>query len=162
MLLTDSKAERRGTDELDIALVEPDTIDLFLDLFLRGFDTPEDLIPLATGLFRDLVFGNCHSGTSRLYIGSYRGEPAATLYLFYEDGEGGINMVSTKGTLRGRGLATAMMRRSMDDAREIGLRMLSLETGWNTAPERLYGGLGFTTIARHEVFTNVPDLTYGL
>ena len=162
MLLTESRDASQGTDELHISLVNPDTTDLFLDLFLRGFDTPAELIPLAMGLFHDLVLRNCHPGNSRLYIGTYRGEPAATLYLFYEGDEGGINMVSTKETLRGKGLATAMMRRSMDDAHELGLKILSLETGWNSPPERLYGRLGFTTIARHEIFTNVPDLNYGL
>ena len=162
MVFTDSKGVPRGTNELQIALVRPDTIDLFLELFLKGFDTPESLIPLAKELFHDMVARNCHAGNSRLYIGTYRGEPAATLYLFYEGDEGGINMVSTKETLRGKGVATAMMSRSIDDAQELGLRVLSLETRWNSAPERLYGRLGFTTIARHEVFTNVPDLKYGL
>jgi len=162
MLLTDSVAIPGAAKELDIRLVEPETLDVFLELFLRGFQTPEHLVPLATALFHDLVPQNLHPGNSRLYLGIFRGEPACTLYLFFERGEGGINMVSTKESLRGKGLATAMMLRTMEDARKLGLHLLGLEARWNGAPERLYKKLGFTTICRHEVFTNVSDLKYGL
>jgi GNAT superfamily N-acetyltransferase len=162
MLLTDRKDTSRTADELDIALVETDTLDVFLDLFLRGFDTPEYLVPVATGLFHDLVLRNCHHGNSRLYLGTFRNEPAATLYLFFEEDEGGVNMVSTKENLRRKGLAAAMVRRTIADARALGIRKLGLEARWDGAPERLYGRLGFITIARHEVFANMPDLKYGL
>ncbi len=161
MLLTDRK-EAQPVVELDIVLAEPRTVDIFSDLFLRGFDTPEGMIPFATAMFHDLVIRNCRPENSRLYIGNFRGEPASTLYLFFEGDEGGINMVSTKEKLRGRGLATAMLQRVVDDARQMEVRLLGLETRWASAPERLYRKLGFTTIARHEVFTNVPEMKYGL
>jgi predicted GNAT family acetyltransferase len=161
MLLTQRKDTHEGAD-INISLVEPETVDVFLDLFLRGFDTSEAMIPLAMGLFHDLVIQNCRPENSRLYLGCFRGEPAATLYLFFEGDEGGINMVSTKEELRGKGIATVVLERVISDAQQMGIRLLSLETRWNSAPERLYRKLGFTTIARHEVFTNVPDLKYGL
>lgn len=161
MLLTGRKDAQQAA-ELDIALVEPRAIDIFSDLFLRGFDTPEDMIPFAMGIFHDLVIRNCRPENSRLYLGNYRGEPAATLYLFFERDEGGVNMVSTKENLRGRGLATAMVQRVIEDAQQIGIRLLGLETRWASAPERLYRELGFSTIARHEIFTNVPEMKYGL
>ena len=162
MLLTNSVPAVGRAKGLDISLAGPETLDVFLELFLRGFQTPEDLIPLATAMFHDLVPQNLHSGNSRLYLGTYRGEPACTLYLFFEGGEGGINMVSTKESLRGKGLATAMMQRTMEDAQKLGVHLLGLEARWNGAPERLYRKLGFTTICRHEVFTNVSDVSYGL
>jgi GNAT superfamily N-acetyltransferase len=162
MLLTEYEGQSKEMEELDISLVEPDTLKAFTDLFLRGFDTPEELIPLATGIMLDLIPQNCGPEHFRLYLGTFRGEPACTQYLYFDGDEGGINMVSTKENLRGKGLATAMLRKVIDDALELGVRLLSLETRWNGAPERLYRRLGFATIARHEVFTNVPDLKYGI
>lgn len=162
MLLTGREETSRKAEKLDISLVEADTLDVYLDLFLKGFNTPEHLVPAATGLFRDLVPRNCHSGNSRLYLGTFRNEPAATLYLFFEGDEGGVNMVSKKESLRGRGLAAAMVGGAVADARSLGIRKLGLETRWNSAPERLYGRLGFATIARHEIFTNTPGMKYGL
>jgi GNAT superfamily N-acetyltransferase len=148
--------------EVDISLAEGQSLDVFIELFLRGFQTPEDLIPLARDMFHDLVLRNCRPENSCLYLGSQHAEPAATLYLFYEAAEGGINMVSTKENMRRKGLATAMLRRAIADAQAAGVRILGLETRWNSAPERLYSKLGFSVIARHEVFTNTPDLKYGL
>ncbi len=162
MLLTDREDTSRAAAELDIALAEADTLDVFLDLFLRGFNTPEHMVPVATSLFHDLVPRNCHPDNSRLYLGTFRDEPAATLYLFFEEDEGGVNMVSTKEGMRRRGLAAAMLKRTIADARALGIRKLGLETRWDSAPERLYGRLGFLTIARHEVFANTPDMKYGL
>jgi len=162
MLLTEHNGASEEADGLEIALVGPDTVDVFVDLFLRGFDTPEALIPMATGIMCELIPKNCAPDSFRLYLGTYSGEPACTEYLYFDGDEGGVNMVSTKEKLRGIGLATAMVRRIIEDARALGIRLLSLETRWNGAPERLYTKLGFKTIARHEVFTNVPDLKYGI
>jgi len=162
MLLVGDEAESRRNDNLDIAVVEPDKVDPFLDVFLRGFETPEDLLPLATGLFHDLVHQNYDPDKILLYLGKSGGEPAASLYLYHEGEEAGINMVATEESMRGKGFATAMMRRSMQDAEALSIRKLSLETRYNGNAERLYGRLGFVTIMRHEVFTNVPDLKYGL
>jgi len=152
----------RRIEELSMEIVTPATLSTFLEQFLRGFHTPEEVIPLAKALFEDLVAKHGFSETIRMYLGSFRGEPSCTQYLFYENGEGGINMVSTKESLRGRGLASAMIQRLIEDAQELGIERLSLETRADSPPERLYTKLGFATIARHEIFTNTPDLKYGL
>jgi ribosomal protein S18 acetylase RimI-like enzyme len=149
-------------DSFSISIVDDNSLDTFLELFLRGFQTPEDLIPLAKSLFHDPVAGNCRADNSRLYLGLLDKLPAATLYLFFEEGEGGINMVSTREDLRKKGIATSVLLRAIADAQALGVHTLGLETRWDSAPERLYRKLGFTTIARHEVFTNMPDLKYGL
>ena len=162
MMLVKRVDTGNAVEGFDIELVQPETLETFLDLFLTGFNTPEDLVPLARTLFHELVLRHCNPGNCRLYLGVFRGEPAATLYLYHEGEEGGINMVSTKKELRGRGIATAMMQRTMADSEELGIRLLSLEALWDGAPERLYKRLGFTTLMRHEVFSNVPDLKYGL
>jgi ribosomal protein S18 acetylase RimI-like enzyme len=162
MMLTEHNDFSRSVEGLRIHAVEPETLETFLELFLRGFETPDDIIPLARALFRDLIIEHCQPDRFRLYLGTFRGVPACTQYLFYEGGEGGVNMVSTKKELRGKGLATAMVRQVILDSRDLGISLLSLETRWNGAPERLYRRLGFSTIMRHEVFTNSPDLEYGL
>ncbi|GAB4337975.1 MAG: hypothetical protein Kow0099_11640 [Candidatus Abyssubacteria bacterium] len=162
MMLTGDDIAPPPNRQVDISIADGNTLDTFLELFLNGFATPEHLMPLATAVFRELVFQQCGPDNSRLYIGKYEGEPAATLYLFFEAHEGGINMVATREDLRGKGLATAMMRRAMADARALGIRLVSLEARWGGAPERLYRRLGFATICRHEVFTNTPELKYGL
>jgi GNAT superfamily N-acetyltransferase len=162
MLLTDYQEAPHEIDGFEISEVNSETLETFIDLFLRGFDTPEELIPLATGIMSDLIPRHCGPAHFRLYLGTFYGEPACTEYLYFDGDEGGINMVSTKEDLRGKGLATAMLHRIIKDARELGVRLLSLETRWNGAPERLYHKLGFATIGRHEIFTNVADLKYGI
>ena len=162
MLLTEETGFGDMLDELEISCVVPETLDAFIDLFLRGFETPEELIPMAKAIMGDLIPRNCGPENFRMYLGAFRGEPACTEYLYRDGDEGGINMVSTREDLRGNGLATAMMRHIIDDAQSLGVRLLSLETAWNGAPERLYKKLGFVTIARHEIFTNAPDMKYGL
>jgi GNAT superfamily N-acetyltransferase len=110
----------------------------------------------------DLIPKHCGAEHFRLYLGTFNGEPACTEYLYFDGDEGGINMVSTAEHLRAMGLATAMLHRIIKDALDLGVRLLSLETQWNGAPERLYRKLGFTTIARHDVFANAADLKYGI
>jgi len=162
MVLAGHDNSRQVNGDIDVSILQPEMIETFLDLFLRGFETPEEIIPFAKSLFQDLVLKNCTPNDSRLYLGKYKGEPVGTLYLFFEGEEAGVNMVATREDLRGKGCATAMVRRAITDAREMGVRVVGLETMWNGAPERLYGKLGFVTIARHEVYTNVSDLKYGL
>ena len=162
MLLTGHDCARQGNGDIEVSILQQEMIETFLDLFLTGFETPEEIIPLAKSLFHDLVLKNCAPDNSRLYLGKYKGEPVGTLYLFFEGEEAGINMVATRKDLRGKGLATAMVRRAITDTREMGVRIVGLETMWNGAPERLYGKLGFVTIARHDVYTNISDLKYGL
>lgn len=162
MLFTDYHGAPHEMEGFEISEVGSGTLETFIDLFLRGFATPEELIPLATSIMVDLIPKNCGREHFRLYLGTFQGQPACTEYLYFDGDEGGINMVSTREALRGKGLATAMLHRIIDDARGLGVRLLSLETRWNGAPERLYRKLGFTTIARHEVFTNVADLKYGI
>jgi GNAT superfamily N-acetyltransferase len=162
MMLTERVDSPPKVEEFWTELVASETLETFLEIFLRGFDTPENIVPLARSLFHELVLRHCNPGNCRLYLGVFQGVPAATLYLYHESEEGGINMVATKKELRGRGVATAMMQRTIQDSQELGIRLLSLETQWDGAAERLYKRLGFTTIMRHEVFTNVPDLKYGL
>lgn len=161
MVLADYGNVHQRTHELDIAILEPDAVALFLDLILRAVDTPENRIHLVRGLLHDLVLQNLHRGRSRLYLGIFKGEPAATLYLFHEGREGCIDLVSTREKLRGRGFATAIVQRAIDDSQELGLRVLSLETESDSTLEHLCRRLGFTTVARHEIFTNIPGLRYG-
>jgi ribosomal protein S18 acetylase RimI-like enzyme len=147
---------------LEIQAVRAETLDVFLELFLQGFDTPQDILPFAKELFHGLVLERFKDESLRMYLGIVNGEPASTQYLFYERDEGGINMVSTKASLRRKGLATAMLCCLLDDAGRLGVRCLSLEARANSDPERLYQKLGFATIATHEIFTNMLNLRYGL
>jgi ribosomal protein S18 acetylase RimI-like enzyme len=162
MMLHGRQPENAPVAGLTIREVRPEMLDTFLELFLRNFDTPEEMIPLAKSLFHDLVLQHARAESVRMYLGVFNEEPACTEYLFHEGEEGGVNMVSTKASFRGKGLASAMLRRLMDDAQGLGVRLLSLETRASSAPERLYQALGFETIAVLEIFANLDGLKYGL
>ena len=162
MMLHGRQPENAPVAGLTIREVRPETLDTFLELFLRNFDTPEEMIPLAKSLLHDPVLQHARAESVRMYLGIFNDEPACTEYLFHEGEEGGVNMVSTNASLRGKGLASAMLERLMNDAQKLGVRLLSLETRADSPPERLYQRLGFGTIAVIEIFTNLDGLKYGL
>jgi len=88
MLLTDYQEAPDDMEGLEISEVNPETLEAFIDLFLRGFDTPEELIPLATSIMGDLIPKYCGPNHFRLYLGTFHGEPACTEYLYFAGDEG--------------------------------------------------------------------------
>ena len=81
---------------------------------------------------------------ARLYLARAHGVPACTVLAYEEDAECGIYLVATLPEARGRGLATALMRHALLEARERGCTTTSLQATMRGRP--MYQRLGYTDI----------------
>ena len=63
-----------------------------------------------------------------LYLAREHGEPVACVAAIDADGDCGIYAVATQPASRGRGLASALMRRALTDARRRGCKTSSLQS----------------------------------
>lgn len=80
-------------------------------------------------------------GVTRNYVAHLDGEPASTLVILDEGGDAGVYSVATLPHARGNGLAGALMRRALWDARERGCETSSLQATKKGEP--LYERLGY-------------------
>jgi ribosomal protein S18 acetylase RimI-like enzyme len=77
----------------------------------------------------------------RFVVARVDGVDAACVGALDVGGDCGIYMVATRAEARGRGLATALMRQALLDARERGMRTTSLQA--TRLGEPIYAGLGY-------------------
>ena len=63
-----------------------------------------------------------------------------------------IDDVETHEAYRGRGYATAILQRAIDEARAAGADLVFLVTDADDWPQHLYRRLGFETVATEVVF----------
>jgi ribosomal protein S18 acetylase RimI-like enzyme len=104
---------------------------------LEGIEWSDDGDPEAMCLLNDRAFGyregTWKAGTGgapdglRIYLAFVDGEPAATVSALEADGDCSIWNVATAEAARGRGLATALMRRALWDAARRGLATSTLQ-----------------------------------
>ncbi|TML31536.1 MAG: GNAT family N-acetyltransferase [Actinobacteria bacterium] len=80
-------------------------------------------------------------GELRLYVARGEGRDVACLGTLDVERDCGVYMVATDPAARGRGLATALMRQALLEARERGLQTTSLQATAMGAP--LYARLGY-------------------
>jgi ribosomal protein S18 acetylase RimI-like enzyme len=80
-------------------------------------------------------------GEMRMYVARAGGEDAATVGTLDVDGDCGVYMVATRPEARGRGLATALMRQALAEARQRGLETTSLQA--TQMGRDIYARLGY-------------------
>lgn len=97
----------------------------------------------AFGVAPDVAAAACAglAGEMRLYVARAGGEDAATVGTLDVDGDCGVYMVATKPESRGRGLATALMRQALLEARERDMETTSLQA--TQMGRDIYAGLGY-------------------
>lgn len=81
---------------------------------------------------------------AHMYLARADGVPACTVVTYEEAGECGIYLVATLPEARGQGLATALMKHALVEARERGCTTTSLQATARGRP--LYERLGYTEI----------------
>jgi len=135
------------------------------DFATEEAQTPEDIaavralvLEYAAWLDVDLCFQNFDAEmadlaaayappSSRLYLVRVAGEPAACIGLrpLAAVGEAEVKRLYVRPAFRGRGIARALVARTIADARAIGYRMLRLDTLPPRMPEAdaLYRSFGF-------------------
>jgi predicted GNAT family acetyltransferase len=86
----------------------------------------------------------------RAYLIRVAGEPASRCQLFSYQGLGRIEAVRTRAAYQGRGLATAIIRRALNDSlQQNHITYIYAEPGSNA--QRLYHRLGFRTVAQKAI-----------
>jgi ribosomal protein S18 acetylase RimI-like enzyme len=133
---------------------------------LEGIEPPPvgelDLVPdPAPGDVADVLTGAYHWDSIRRalvrwcegyhpYLVLADGRPAATLAIYDHDGDAHVTLVGTLEAARGRGLATALMRQALADARERGCTTTTLVATKMGYP--LYARLGYRDYGRVQMW----------
>jgi GNAT superfamily N-acetyltransferase len=85
-----------------------------------------------------------------VYVATADGTPACALMAFDHDGDCGIYLVATVPPARGRGLATALMLRALNDARNRGCTTSSLQATARGRP--VYERLGYRDLGEIQMW----------
>lgn len=130
-------------------------VETFLHIGGSNFDIPEanrqELVELETSL------GPAHEGRLRRYLGRWNGKPVATCQLFEGAGVAGLYYVTTLPDARGRGIAAALTRAALRDAKAMGYRVAVLQASPMGLP--IYRRLGFQEFFPIEIHTWSPKPT---
>lgn len=112
--------------------------------FEEGFEAPRVVVtPYIAGIEKAGI-GPGHA--LRLALGTYRGMPAACTMLCISGGVAGLYCVATTPEVRGKGLASALTRYSLEIARQAGCRTAVLHA--TRKGEGVYARLGFVEYCR--------------
>ncbi len=119
-------------------------IGLWGHILSAGFDGADEGAAWLVATFRRLGSGG--GSPWRHFVGHVDGLPAATASLFVHGGVAGVYFVFTSPRQRGRGVAAALTRAALDEARALGSRLAVLhssEMGYG-----VYRRLGFRDYGR--------------
>jgi ribosomal protein S18 acetylase RimI-like enzyme len=141
-----------GLEVREVATGDGDGLRLWMEVLRAAFRLP----PPAWGTFRDLVTTPPAGGPGgwHRYVGLLAGRPVSTATLFTGAGAAGLYLVATVPGARRRGLAMALTRHALDEARERGHRLAVLQA---TPPARdLYRRTGFQECCTVGVYRWAP------
>ena len=134
-------------DGLQIRRVEDeDLVHSWGAAFTRGYGMPTEWEPA----IHDIAVRLGSDFPVRNYLGYWNGEPVATSSLFLGAGVAGIYNVSTLPKARGKGIGGALTLHPLQEAREMGYRIGTLQSsdmGYN-----VYRKLGFQHLCQIEYF----------
>ena len=94
---------------------------------------------------------------ARFFVASIDGRPAAHCDLYLAGGEAQIEDVSTLSEFRGRGLASAVVLRAAEEARDAGAEWTFLYADANDWPQHWYRTLGFEPVGSVHTFARLPE-----
>jgi len=83
---------------------------------------------------------------TRFYVGHRDGQPITQVMIVGARGAGILGHVFTDPRWRQRGAYRQLMTAQMEDSRRLGYRILTLSTGFESHPYRIYQSFGFTSI----------------
>lgn len=120
------------------------TLEAFMRAAAEGYGFPEFVIEPVTRIFRDI--GLSGEAPIRHTLARLDGEPAATVSVLLSSGVAGVYNVATVPAARRRGIAAALVREALRDARCEGYRTAVLEAsqmGYN-----IYRRTGFEDVCK--------------
>ena len=115
-------------------------------VFVKGYGLPSDWENIMFDLWSKLSLDS----RVRNYVGYLNGNPVCTSCMIYGGGAAGIYSVATLPEARGKGIGAALTLKPLQDAREMGYRIGTLQSsamGFN-----VYKKLGFRHLCQIENF----------
>ena len=148
MVLAESSTSREGNPAVRIERVSQDEIDTFSTVLMKSYEMPPALFPVALPILHETITRALDHEGVMLYLASLGSRAVGVLYLFAEEGVGGIYNVGVLPESRKQGAARALMLRAIEDSRATRLSTLCLQTRAESFQERFYRELGFEVVAR--------------
>ena len=136
----DVEPPTRAASPITIRQIETHGLDCWAEIQSRGFGM--EPTPTVMELARTSAESKNHS----LYLASLNGEAAGAGTLIEWAGAGGIYGVATLPQARKRGVATALVRQMIRDARTRGNAPICLQAETDTPTQRWYERLGFRAV----------------
>jgi GNAT superfamily N-acetyltransferase len=134
------------------------------DLHTDG-DRPQPTDLATVGRVNDLAYGNFDgrlertltplpNGVLKAYRVDLGGKPASVALALHHDADCGVSFVATIPKARRQGLATAVMRQALTDARRNGCTTTTLQA--TDLGERLYLNLGYQRLCVMQLWERRP------
>jgi len=125
-----------------------DDVDTFSTVLMNSYEMPPDVFPVALPILHRTISEALEHEGVKLYLAALGSQPVGVLYLFAENGVGGIYNVGVQTEGRKQGVARALMLRAIEDWRASGHSTLCLQCRAESFQERFYQQLGFEVVAR--------------
>jgi ribosomal protein S18 acetylase RimI-like enzyme len=136
-----------AVDGLEIrTAADEESLRVWTHVFIKGYELPPDWENIAFDLWSKLS----HDSRVRNYVGYLNNKPVSTSCMIYGGGAAGIYSVATLPEARGKGIGAALTLKPLQDARELGYRIGTLQSsamGFN-----VYKKLGFRHLCQIENF----------
>jgi GNAT superfamily N-acetyltransferase len=122
------------------------TLKTWTEIFMAGYGLPADWAPK----FYDIVASLGLEPPTVNYLAYWDGKPVATASLFIAAGVAGVYNVATLPAARGKGIGAAVTLAPLIDARDLGLRVGTLQS--SEMGFSVYQRLGFTEVCKIDNF----------
>ena len=148
MVLTKPSDSPESNPAVRIERLSQDDVDTFSTVLMNSYEMPSEVFPVALPILHQTIFQALEHEGVKLYVAYLGSEPVGVLYLFAENGVGGIYNVGVVPDRRKHGVARALMLRAIQDWRASGHSTLCLQCRAESFQERFYQQLGFEVVAR--------------
>ncbi len=137
--------------EVHEALEDKDLME-FYGLAAWRWGVPEEHRPQLKKLIDEFKVGERTSNT-RFWLAWRDGKPISKVALYNGSGSAGIYAVATRPEARGLGIASILMNVAMKAARDMGHKLVVLDS--SPLAENLYKRLGFITVAPMRLYSSI-------
>ena len=138
LLMVLRRPPEREADTARVTQVDADTLRPFRMAFIRTYPWGTAAVAEQLAAWKTRIAGDV-----RFYAVLDDGEPVAATDLYLSDGDAQVEDVATHEAHRGRGHATALVQRAVDDAHAAGAEFVFLVADSEDWPQHLYRSLGF-------------------
>lgn len=147
MILGEDRPTWRVRNDLVIIPVDSQSqMDLFSDVQSRGFNETQESFDRWHPWLKAANDRNLRNKNQIFYVGLHKGKPAGTVLMVHEGEAAGIYAVATLPQQRKKGISATIMRQAIEDARQGGLQIITLQVKQDSYVEDFYRHLGFQRV----------------